>query len=535
MHHGNGLGGGCYLFHFNSRDNFSTTTRTEGWLEVWGDNKAVGGDDECWQDEMDAAARSVKKSRRPYNGRVLVHSFFCAHLVVCSLLKLDTCSFLHDSFIGASIIPGVPLTIVQYRPAWLEQLVLRIAGIPHVVLNSSYSSNESTGPLPCLHDSQGGSCPILVGRRQPGLRRSLAHELDDGGAPSAVQHQENSDLGSQQNNSILEYLKMARAVDLDVSLVDPTNSDLTKQRQAKSSLLKLLVTTQLQTSLMILRYEDADAWVQVYRKQCFDASKPICGVSNNSRYLLCLPTARGLYQAWSERVMARKGLMGLGLNATSVDNAKKEARNAYAILEQQLAQQGDGSFFLLDTSQPVLVDVMLWAHLAEALCDVNLVVILADFPRLINYFHFIHKKYFATSSESMSSRWQVWNKHQNSINCFHQIPLDADGGQAEKLKDLKNALELIQALSAHDRDLLKLLQEAKEVRAQELARNRGQELSRDPGGAETESDGEQKPKLTDAQEALLQQHRHDRIWLMSVALVACAYGLFLTNVGSGDD
>jgi hypothetical protein len=59
--YGNGLGFVCHsLCHVgNSRDNFSTTTRTEGWLEVWGENEAVGDDDECWQDEMDAAARFV--------------------------------------------------------------------------------------------------------------------------------------------------------------------------------------------------------------------------------------------------------------------------------------------------------------------------------------------------------------------------------------------------------------------------------------------------------------------------------------------
>jgi hypothetical protein len=457
-------------------------------------------------------------------------------------MKNSTISVLHGSFIGACIIPGISLTIVQYRPAWLEQLVLRIAGIPHIVLNSSYSSNESTGPLPYLHDSCGKSSPILVGRCQPGLRRSSADEFDDtGGSPSALINVNESLLDRQQNSSILEYLRIARGVDLDDPLVDPTNNDLTKERQAKSTLLKLLVTNKLQTSLMILRYEDTDAWVQVNRKQCFDASKA-CGVNTSSRSLLDLPTVRGLYQAWSERVMARKGLMGLGRNVKSVDTAKMEARNAYTILEQQLSQRGsdDSCYYLLGTSQPVMVDVILWAHLAEALCDVTLVVILADFPCLIQYFQFIHKKYFATSSSESKdgSNWQVWNKHQNSINCFQQIHLDPDdrNNNKAKLKDLKNALELMHALSAHDRDLLSLLQQGKGVRAQELvtkARRKGKELSQDP--EDTENDGEPKPKETDAQKARLQQHRHDMIWLMNVSLVALAYGVFLTKVGAGDD
>ncbi|CAB9514361.1 Inherit from NOG: Metaxin 2 [Seminavis robusta] len=456
----------------DSRDRFATEKRTEGWTEVWGDGTAGAGAEDCWDEEVDAVARLSPRTN--------------------------------------SMFPEISLTLVQYRPAWVEQLVLRMAGIPHVVVNSSYASYESTGPLPALQDYSDIKAPVLLGRRQPGWFNS--EEVGGG--------------GQRPENVILEYLKTTRGVDLDTHLVDPGNDALTKQRQTTSTLLRLLLTTKLQKSLTVLRYQDGDSWSQVYRKQCFDASRNH-GTQDNPTSSI-IPTARGVYQAWSERVMAQKTLMGC-LDGASVEKAKQEARDAYGILEQQLSRREDSSQYILGTQQPALIDALVWAHLAEALCDVNLVVILADFPVLIQYFQFVHKTYFAVSSSDDTNSWQVWNKHQNGINCFQQVPLDSDDDkqQPEDVKNLKNALELMQTLSAKDHDLLNVLQKGKEARAQELMANQRKVEHKNQSESTHAEDAESKvkPELTATQKARLQQQRSDQYWLSIVALAAIAGGL----------
>jgi hypothetical protein len=44
------------------------------------------------------------------------------------------------------------MRILQFQPAWEEQLLLRIAAVPHTVVNSSYAVTEAVGPLPALQD-----------------------------------------------------------------------------------------------------------------------------------------------------------------------------------------------------------------------------------------------------------------------------------------------------------------------------------------------------------------------------------------------
>ena len=63
------------------------------------------------------------------------------------------------------------LTVHQYRPAWSVQLLLRVAQIPHRVLNSRYPTWEATGPLPCVVQLNGDAPRILHGKE---LLRELA-------------------------------------------------------------------------------------------------------------------------------------------------------------------------------------------------------------------------------------------------------------------------------------------------------------------------------------------------------------------------
>lgn len=466
-------------FKSDSRDGVSTTKREEGWTEVWGDERGVvDKNEECWQ------AEAVDSKRISPNHTV------------------------------ADIADAPTLTLVQYRPAWLEQFVLRIGGVPHVVVNSSFSSCESTGSLPYLKDVKPKTklpYPILVGRRQPRIRAKLA------GIPGVDPEDEDKQKYNttttavrDPDNDILNYLKIELNIDLDASLAN------NKSLQTRSATLCLLITTKLRHCLMILRYEDRDAWEQVYWKQCLDCSRnggsSIESKRDNYRRL---PTMRGLFQAWSERLLARKQLWS-SPQSPSVDQAKLEAQAAYQLLEQQLKERDNDQHYLLNMPHATLVDALLFDHLAEALCDVHLVVLLADFPLLVQYFQHIHKTYFATTTAGNESEWQVWNQYQNQCNAFQQVPLEntskvtyprisSDGQQ------FNHALQLMQTLSVREDNLLEVLQTAKAARQEQ----KGLNSNNNPQPTSEE------PEEPSAVEVARREHeRSDQYWVTIVGAAA---------------
>lgn len=128
-------------------------TRREGWTEAWG---AKVQDLRCSQEHFEIDAEAI-----------------------ASLL--------------ATPHPQLPLILTQFRPAWVEQILLRMARVPHIVVNSNHVSHEATGPLPFLRDHREPSQPpILVGRHHPSNIAS----------PNPI-----------AQNHIVEYLKTTRKLD----------------------------------------------------------------------------------------------------------------------------------------------------------------------------------------------------------------------------------------------------------------------------------------------------------------------------------
>ena len=378
-------GGICNLASTRFRD-VPLDKREEGWTEAWSDK--TKDDDPNW--------------------------------------KIDDDSI---SIMLSTTHPQLPLSLVQFRPAWLEQLVLRIAGVPHIVLNSSYASIEATGSLPFLRDGPPFSeKPILVGRRHPTVI-----------GPDEVPCQ----------NNILDYLFTHRGVDLDRH-VD------TAEKKALAQCFTMLITKELQNILLFLRYEDLDAWEQVYRKHYLRAS------SNNTENSW-LAQFGGRFQAWSERAMARRRLGDFALNMT-VQHAVTRAKQAYQSLETQLSEQ-NASFYLLGTETPSFVDALLWDHLADAMCDVHLVIVLSEFPRLVKYFQNIHSLYFR-NEKNIIDDWRRWNYMQNARNAFQQLPTE-EGLKSSSKPNFKDAIELMQSLSLHKHELQEVLDVAKEKREEE--------------------------------------------------------------------
>ncbi len=301
--------------------------------------------------------------------------------------------------------PEIEVAIFQYRPAWFEQLVLHMAGIPFTVYNSPYGATESTGPLPFLRDLRQGHAPILVGRKQF--------------------------FRSDFDSSIIDYLLNVRQVESDV--VRGSNEE-----KALSQLYANLLTTKLHTALLVLRYDDEDAWNQFYRRQCLHAA------SAKQSWVL-----GSWFSVWSERTVSQHQL---GPFRCTIPQALTEVRRCYEILDIQLSLNQ----FILGGSKPTFVDALLFDHLANALCDVHLVGVLPDFPNLAKFFDKIYDQYFSKGDDT----WMLWNRSENRRNAFMQVP----SRSMHSLK-FKESLELIhdlmQALSLPQHGVTSVLNQAK--------------------------------------------------------------------------
>lgn len=436
------LATGVYNLDGSRFDRAPLDTRKEGWTEAWGCDDGKKQNDSVWNTVDEQAIQMLL----------------------------------------ATPHPQIPLVLTQFRPAYFEQLFLRIAAIPHIVVNSPYISNEATGPLPYLRDYQ--TIPALVGRQHPSNI-----------AP----------LNPKCNNSILDYLMSTRAINLDASLA-------TTEQKIMSKCLMTLISAELEDIVVFLRYEDHDAFEQVYRGRYLQASSLYHGT--------WISNLKGRFQACMERAVSRR--RGIEYNkTTSIRQAVQNAKEAYQMLEDQLTSHNQP--YLLKTDKPSLVDVALWAHLADALCDVHLVVVLSCFPELVQYFQHMYKTYFPGNLGA----WDQWNLKQNLENSFQDIPMDG-GKKLSAKSSYTDAIELMQSLSMRKQDLQEVLDAAKAKRKEEswpetpkpteslLYRWR---MGEDPGKYAETSDPQEKSN-PGRKKMIREQERNDQIWISGVAGVS---------------
>jgi hypothetical protein len=336
--------------------------------------------------------------------------------------------------------PKCCVRLFQYRPAWLEQLVLRVAGVEHVVFNSPFAVTEATGPLPYLQDFNGeGSkdanplCPAMIGREQAKVR-------------------------STSENAILEYLKSHRNIDLDSVLV-------TDDQVQQSALYAAILRDSLAPSLFSLRYHaDPVAWNQVYRHQCIRATSGSSNIWSNKPIL-------AMWQAWSEKIRAVSSLPP-SIRSQPKESILATARQTYAIFERHIQyQQSSSKNYLLGTEKPTMVDCLLWDHLMQAMADIHLVVVLADFPGLLKFSQHIWDTYAfgsaidGTFPGSSCSSTLVWNLEENVCNAFAEIPFIPT---RRKSDDYDSALDQMEKIAVPYLDLRKVLVLVKNRRAESL-------------------------------------------------------------------
>jgi len=405
----------------------SLDTRSEGWTETWSSERnGTPNDEETTTSEKKF---TVKNERE---------------------MEID------DDFISQLLStphPQSEIVLTQHRPAWFEQMLMRVAGISHIVLNSTHISNEATGQLPFLRDCIPSKPPVLVGRNHP----------------SNIKKSDNI-----MNNSILMYLQKYRNVDLDEQAGLSTDQQL-----GSSKCFQYMINLELSKILLHLRFEDSDAWDQSYRGQYVEASniqgnkKCRPGSVKNFNFFIEL---RGRFQALMERNVERKRLLGYGRSGEnkSISQLVERANEAYFAIDRQLQciikeqdETNSNRKYLLGTNRPALVDVSLFAHLADALCDVHLVVLLASYPRLVNYFQGMYHAYFS-SSEGLDAEcsWKVWNEQQNQRNAFQKIPTLSKLSIAQCIM-IKDTVDLMQKSSLQKQNLQEVLDAVKATRAKE--------------------------------------------------------------------
>jgi hypothetical protein len=406
------------IFNLDSKRFASPTLdqRKRGWTESWG-VIIEEGDADNYSSSMKEYHERLESLDNTAISTTLLSTPYPQQLSLSSSSKMD-----------------VPITLFQYRPAWTEQVVLQMLNIPHFVVNCNYVSMEATGPLPCLRELSKDSSSthdkpsILVGR----------HHTSRHASPAARNH-------------ILEYLLYSKGG-------HSLDNHLSPRQRAQSTIFETLIQSELHKILLFLRYEDLDAWEQVYRPQVLLASGSHSYVAQMG----------GRVQAWSERAMGRRQL-GEAVRSLSIAQAIERAKQIYASLESQLDQphqeeSSNSTTFLLGLSQPSLVDAFLFEHLAHALCDVHLVVCLADFPNIVTYFSNMCKLYFG-NNDAGTPEWIKWNRRQNRENTFHQLPFARNRKSTKP--HFKDAIELMQSLSVRIQKLQEVLVVTKQTRVEE--------------------------------------------------------------------
>ena len=148
---------------------------------------------------------------------------------------------------------------------------------------------------------------------------------------------------------------------------------------------------------------------------------------------------------------------------TTNENQSEEKENYHKKEEQH--QQ---CTYLFGAIQPTQIDALLFAHLAEAMCDVHLVLVLSKHVKLIKYFDLLYNTYFGNgyitlykshvpSNESIDDvDWISQNNKVNANNAFNRLPeiIDASNDNSNIYNnnnndDVVSAIRLIQHLAIH--------------------------------------------------------------------------------------
>ncbi|KAL7536099.1 hypothetical protein ACHAXR_011244 [Thalassiosira sp. AJA248-18] len=183
------------------------------------------------------------------------------------------------------------------------------------------------------------------------------------------------------------------------------------------------------------------------------------------------------------------GVGGGDTGKVNVCRALEVADIYYASLEKKMtslphSDQSEQPAFFLGTEKPTYIDVLLFSHLTEALCDVHLVLVLSKHSRLMKYFQWMYDQYFGEDytaawqsrypgeGASESADWIRKNNVVNALNSFNQIPEATSTMHSSKNiepvddngHDMVHAIHLMQKMAVHCNELDEALRDAAALR-----------------------------------------------------------------------
>ena len=332
---------------------------------------------------------------------------------------------------------------------------------------------------------------------------------------------------------IVDYLRMKHSSSMKECVLFPEHFQHQPNNYSSDAMAyETLIQDKLNYILLALRYGNDPAWECVYKEQCIRASLD----PNDSSSLTNPRERKGRrffsvfawYQTYSERALALYNLIpssyatvssgGLALDlfrnndyrygdgkgsseedtgaeaavhqhhpfsamvpsyggvgggnsgSVNVYRAMEYADMYYTSLEQKMV--GENPTYFLGTSIPSHIDALLFSHLAEALCDVYLVLVLAKHSRLMKYFQWMYDQYFGeTYVGGADVEWVKWNNVSNSLNAFNQIPEVAalkqkglTGEEGVNSGGMTHAISLMQQLAIHCHELDEAMRDAAALR-----------------------------------------------------------------------
>lgn len=313
------------------------------------------------------------------------------------------------------------ITLTQHRVAWLEQIVLRITGTPHLVFNSSYSFCESTGPLPFVqsydHELKHAH---LVGRYNP----NGCSYNDDRESFSQEENKSFSEIYT--GSDILLYLCVEHGIDLDSEFVatDSSNghtgrrlvSKLTKSQAIDRLAYMSVIRDELNLILQSIRFCDELSYRTCYiptsRKMCLNhyGERFDKNGKTERRFLPFFFYPFHLKSVW-ERMGAISNLKHLrsywGKVVPTKSGEKMNTHAAISLADEiytalndrlcQIKQQQVDSLdpvFLLGIKWPTKVDALMFAHLAEAMSEIRLFPLFSRHDALVTFFRYMFNTYF---------------------------------------------------------------------------------------------------------------------------------------------
>jgi hypothetical protein len=315
-----------------------------------------------------------------------------------------------------------PVQLLQYRIAWTEQLMFKIAAVPFRVVNSRYNCTEVTGALPQLRDGNflvGGpddiAAHLLSRLTTSGKKREKKKKKLQWPATAARDiRQGDDDNAAQQEQE--HFAALAAAGD---------TSFMSVRQRRDAAYLTACLQNQLTPALHFYHHH-ADhhhdsrlEWEQVLK-------------ATHNNY--CLASL----QMWSERVVTtnrrlRRTMMHRP-EEEEIEHVLQELRQAYQLLEDQLTESTTS--YLLGTNTPTYIDCQVWGHLMEALSNRHVVATVfffvvdddpdndstsrrldhhCHYPKLLAMARTIYTRYHF---DAATGPLPEWNVEENAANAF---------------------------------------------------------------------------------------------------------------------